>query len=157
MANSSTALKITLKVTSFVTRLLFNIVFYILVIMLIINFSKIAYEFTYQLYGPATVDAQGEGRDIIFQIKKGESTMDIAGKLELNHAIDNKYAFYLKVKLENDVIMPGTYQLTSEMTYSEIITIITDYSKSIIAEDETGTDTGAGTDNTTDKGTGEKP
>ena len=144
MANNSAAFKLTLKVSSFIARLLLNIVFYILVVMMIINFSKTAYAFTYQLYGPATMDPQGKGKDIVFQIKQGESTMDIASKLELNRAIEDKYSFYLKVKLENSVIMPGTYELASDMTYSEIITVITDYSQSIIKEEgtsETDTDT----------------
>ncbi|MDD3173616.1 MAG: endolytic transglycosylase MltG [Herbinix sp.] len=141
MATKSTTLKLTLKVTGFVTRLLLNIIFYILVIILIVNVSKLAYNFTYQLYGPVTVE-QAPGTDIIFQVKEGESTMDIASKLELNLAITNKYAFYLKAKLQKSVIMPGTYKLNSSMTYDDIITVITDYSNSIIKDDtKTGTKT----------------
>jgi UPF0755 protein len=52
----------------------------------------------------------------------------------LTHAIKNKYSFYLKAKLEKDVIMPGTYELSSDMTYEEIMSIITDYSASIIKD-----------------------
>ncbi|MDF2945287.1 MAG: hypothetical protein K0S01_4145, partial [Herbinix sp.] len=87
MATKSTSVKLTLKITSFILRLLMNIIFYVLVVILIINVSKKAYEFTYQLYGPDTVDA-APGRDIILQIKQGESSMDVASKLELNQAID---------------------------------------------------------------------
>jgi UPF0755 protein len=130
-----------------------NLFFYILVVILIINVSKFAYTFTYQLYGPDTVD-EAPGRDIIFQITKGESKMDIATKLELNHAIKSKYSFYLKTKLQEYVIMPGTYIINSSMTYNEILGVITDYSKSIVKdeegsaddstpEDDSGADTGA--------------
>jgi UPF0755 protein len=161
MANKSTAVKLTLKITSFILQLLLNIVFYILVILLIVNFSKMAYTFTYQLYGPDTVDAPGTGSPIIFQINKGESTMDIASKLKVNRAIENKYSFYLKTKLENKTIMPGMYEISTDMTYDELLTVITDYSKSIIKEEDmdTGSDTGAdnstGTDSdATDTGTG---
>jgi UPF0755 protein len=99
-----------------------------------------AFEFTYQLYGPDTVD-EAPGREIIFQIKKGESTMDIASKLELNLAIENKYSFYLKTKLQELTIMPGTYIINSSMTYKEILAIITDYSASIIKEEGTEPET----------------
>jgi len=141
MATKSTSVKLTLKITSFILRLLMNIVFYVLVVILIINFSKQAYAFTYQLYGPDTYDI-APGRDIILQINKGESSMDIASKLQLNHAIENKYSFYLKTKLQNLTIMPGTYEINSAMTYSEILAIITDYSASIVKDEDTETDSG---------------
>lgn len=145
MATKSTAAKLTFKITSFIMRLLLNIIFYIIVVILIINFSKKAFEFTYQLYGPDAVDA-APGREIIIEINKGESSMDIASKLELNRAIENKYSFYLKTKLSESVIMPGTYKINSSMTYDEILTVITDYSASLVqdksaAEAETKTDT----------------
>jgi UPF0755 protein len=139
MATKSTSVKLTLKITSFILRLLMNIIFYVLVVILIINVSKKAYEFTYQLYGPDTVDA-APGRDIILQIKQGESSMDVASKLELNQAIDNKYSFYFKTKLQNLSIMPGTYEINSSMTYEEILAVITDYSASIVKDEDAGTD-----------------
>jgi UPF0755 protein len=104
------------------------------VIILIVNVSRTAFEFTYQLYGPRTVD-EAPGREIYFQIKKGESTMDIANKLDLQNAIVNKYSFYVKTKLQNETIMPGTYIIDSSMTYDEILAIITDYSASIIQDE----------------------
>jgi UPF0755 protein len=138
MTAKSTTVKLTLKVTSFIVRLLLNIVFYVLVVLLIINISKKAFEFTYEIYGPVTVD-EAPGRDIIFQIAKGESRMDIASKLEMNRAIKNKYTFFLKTKLQEYVIMPGTYVINSSMTYDDILAVITDYSKSIV-QDKAATD-----------------
>jgi UPF0755 protein len=135
MATRSTAVKLTLKVTSLIVRMLMNIFFYILAVIVIINVSKYAYTFTYQLYGPDTVD-EAPGREIIFQINKGESKMDIAAKLEINHAIKNKYSFYLKTKLQEYVIMPGTYVINSSMTYDEILSVVTDYSKSIVKDED---------------------
>ncbi len=150
MANKSTAVKLTLKVTSFILRLLLNIIFYILVVLLIVNVSKMAFEFTYQLYGPDTVDAPGTGTPILFQIKKGESSMDIASKLDNSQAIENKYSFYIKTKLEDQVIMPGTYEISTDMTYDEILAVITNYSASIIKDEETDT----GVNPATESGTG---
>lgn len=150
MTNKSTAMKLTLKITSFIVRLLLNVMFYILAVIVIVNVSKMAFEFTYRLYGPDTLDPVGSGRQVIFQIKKGESTMDVASKLEVNRAIEDKYSFYFKTKLNDYVIMPGTYELSSDMTYDEILAVITDYSASIIKdEDATDTDTEAGTESDT--------
>lgn len=137
MGNKSTSVKLTLKITSFILRLLLNITFYILVVILIVNLSKAAFRFAYQLYGPDTAAPKGEGKKILLQIKEGESTMDVASKLELVHAIKNKYSFYLKAKLQGDVIMPGTYELSSDMTYDEILSVITDYSASVIKDPST--------------------
>lgn len=135
MATKSTAVKLTLKITSFIVRLLLNIIFYILVVFLIINFSKSAYAFAYQIYGPVTMD-EAPGREVIFQIKKGDSKMDIATRLQTYRVIENKYPFYLKTKLTEYVIMPGTYVINSAMTYEEILAVITDYSQSIVKDED---------------------
>lgn len=136
MASKSTSVKITLKVSSFILRLLMNIIFYILVVVSVIYTSNAAFDFTYQLYGPDAVDDVQHARQVYIRINKGDSTMDVAEKLELYHAIENKYSFALKVKLQELVLMPGTYKIYSSMTYDEILDIITDYSKSEVQEDE---------------------
>ncbi|MDF2513933.1 MAG: hypothetical protein K0S04_3799 [Herbinix sp.] len=130
MTNKSATMKLTLKVTSFIARLLLNVAFYILVVVLIINFSKMAYEFTYELYGPVTMSEKGKGTTVELSIDQGESTMDVASKLEISRVIRNKYAFYLKTKLGSYVLMPGTYEISTDMTYNEILSVITDYSNS---------------------------
>ncbi len=154
MTTNSTKMKLTLKVTSFILRMLMNVVFYILVIILIINVSKSAFGFAYQLYGPVAKDP-APGKDIVFQVKKGENKMDIASKLELYKVIDNKYSFYVKTEIQDFVVMPGTYVINSSMTYDQILTVITDYSQSIVKDEdsEAGSDTdedvGTGTDDST--------
>ncbi|NLO09606.1 MAG: endolytic transglycosylase MltG [Clostridiales bacterium] len=131
--SSSTSIKLTLKISSFILRLLLNIIFIILVVVLVVYGSRTAFNFTYQLYGPVAVENE-PGRTIPIRINKGESSMDIAGKLELNRVIVDKYSFYFKVKLQDKVIMPGTYRVNSSMTYDEILDVITDYSNSEVQE-----------------------
>jgi len=133
MSSSSTSMKLTLRISSFILRGLLNIIFVILAVIVVIYGSRTAYNFTYQLYGPVTVDEE-PGRTIPIRINKGESSMDIASKLEQNRVIVDKYSFYFKVKLQNKVIMPGTYKVNSSMTYDEILDIITDYSKSEVQD-----------------------
>lgn len=132
---SQTSVKITLKISSFILRLLLNIVFIALVVAFTIYGSRAAFNFTYQIYGPVTVDPE-PGRQAYIEISKGESTMDVASKLELYRVIVNKYSFYFKAKLQGKVIMPGKYEVNSSMTYDEILDIITDYSKSIVQTEE---------------------
>ncbi len=135
MSDKSTSVRVTLKVSSFILRMLLNIIFYALVVVAVIYVSKLAYNFTYQLYGPVTVD-EPPGRKIHIEIKKGDSTMDVAKKLELNRAIVNKYSFFIKTKLQDKNIKAGTYEIYSSMTYDEILDIITDYSKSYIQDED---------------------
>lgn len=159
MATNTTRVKLTIKITGLVLRLLANIFFYILVVILIINISRMAYDFTYQLYGPVSMDV-APGTDIIIEIQKGDSTMDVASKLEVKAAIMNKYAFYLRTKLEKSTIMPGTYAINTAMTYKEILAVITDYSASLVKDGEadgTGKDVGAGADVDTNSDTSSDP
>jgi len=139
MASSSTLFKVTFRITSFILRLILNLIFFGFVIFIVIYGSKTAFNFTYQLYGPVTVDPK-PGREVYIEIGKGESTMDVAKKLELYRVITNKYAFYLKAKLQNEVIMPGKYRVYSSMTYDEIFDVITDYSKSLVQSEKPDTE-----------------
>lgn len=123
MASKSTSQN-TLKILSFIIRLMLNVIFYIAVIYLIARISQLTYNFTYQIFGQVTKE-EAPGRDVEIQIKKGESTMNVASKLEFNKVIVNKYSFYVKAKLKKYVIMPGTYTVNTSMTYDEIFTIIT--------------------------------
>lgn len=125
MSTKSARTKVILNVTSFILHIFLNILFYVVVILIVVNLSKAAYDFSYQIFGNVSVDTT-PGRDVTIQIKKGESTMNIASKLEISKAITNKYSFYLKVKLTKQLIKPGTYVINSSMNYDEILAVITD-------------------------------
>ncbi len=124
MTSRPATTKLVLKITSFILRLLLNIIFYTVVVMLIISVSRQTYQFCYQIFGQVTA-SEAPGRDIEIQVKQGESTMNVASKLELNKVIVNKYSFYLKAKLKKYNIMPGTFIVNTSMTYDEIFAIIT--------------------------------
>lgn len=124
MTSRPTTAQLVLKVTSFIFRTLLNIVFYLAIIYLITVVSKNAYNFCYQIFGEVTVETE-PGRSIEIQIKQGESTMNVAKKLDLNKIIVDQYSFYVKAKLMNYTIMPGTYMLNTSMTYDKIFETIT--------------------------------
>ncbi len=124
MTSKPTNAKLTLRIANFIFRLLINTAFYLIVVFLIVSASKKTYDFCYQIFGQETVDV-APGTNVEIQIKKGESTMNVASKLQLNRIIKNKYSFYIKAKLLKHTIMPGTYTLNTSMTYDEIFDIIT--------------------------------
>ena len=109
------------------------VIFYAVVVYGIKKAAGYSYDFSYQLFGNVSVEA-APGRDVKITILKGESSMNIASKLEDAKLVTNKYSFYVKLKLKDYEIMPGTFVLNTSMTYNEILAIITDYSKSIDAE-----------------------
>jgi len=119
-----TSAQLVLRVTVGIIRILLNVLFYVVVVVLIIKASGITYDFTYQIFGQVTA-APAPGHDVDIQIKKGESSINVALKLEADKLIKNKYAFYVKAKLQSHSIMPGTYTLNTSMTYDEIFDIIT--------------------------------
>lgn len=133
MQQKSTATKIALKVAGGLLHLFLNILFYTIVVVVIIQASKYAFDFAYQVFGSVPKNPE-PGYEVEIQILKGESTMSIANKLEVSNVIVNKYSFYLKTKLKKYDIMPGTFVLNTSMDYDEILAEITDISNSIAEE-----------------------
>ena len=109
------------------------VIFYAVVVYGIRKAANYSYDFSYQLFGNVSVEA-APGRDVKVTILKGESSMNIASKLEDAKLVTDKYSFYVKLKMKDYEIMPGTFVLNTSMTYNDILEVITDYSKSIDAE-----------------------
>lgn len=134
MAPRSQTTKLILGITSFAIHVLLNILFYVIVVMLIMKYSGVAFDFAYEVFGGISTVSEAEnteGKDITITINKGESTMSIARKLELNRVIDNKYSFYLRAKLFQENIKTGTYLVNTSMNYKEIFEIITNYDNNL--------------------------
>lgn len=142
MSARTTRMKVVLNITNLVLHLFLNILFYVFIIFAITRLSIVAYDFTYQIFGSKTLE-QAPGRDVTIQIKKGESTKNISAKLELNRVIENKHSFFVKTKLMDYNLLPGTYIVNSSMTYSEILSVITDPRMNLekqVTEDEKASD-----------------
>lgn len=115
-----------LNFTSFMLQMFVTVLFYVIVILIVSNLSSSAYDFCYEIYGTVTVD-KAPGRDVTIQIEEGESTKNVAKKLELNRVIVNDTTFYIRTKLSEKTIFPGTYILNTSMSYEEILDVIADY------------------------------
>lgn len=129
----SAASKFALRVSRSVLNVFMNILFYAVVIVVIVRASSYAYDFSYQVFGSMSKDDK-PGYDVEIQILPGESTYNIAMKLETKEVIINKYSFFVKTKLKKYNIIPGTFVLNTSMDYDEILEVITDASKSITGD-----------------------
>lgn len=147
MASRSQTSKLVLRISSFVIQVLLNILFYVIVVMLIAKFSGVAYDFAYQVFGEVAAAEAGETvKDVTITIKKGESTMSIASKLEMNRVIENKYSFYLRAKLFQANIKTGKYMVNASMSYGEILDQITNYDNNLDKDEDEQDKTSSSTD-----------
>ncbi|MBS5933511.1 MAG: endolytic transglycosylase MltG [Clostridiales bacterium] len=157
MESRSQTSKLILGISSFVIHVLLNILFYVIVVMLITKYSGVAFDFAYEVFGEVAAAEAGEKvKDVTITIKKGESTMSIASKLEMNRVIDNKYSFYLRAKLFQSNIKTGKYIVNASMTYGEILDVISNYKNSLDKdedEEEKNSSSTKKSDTSTDKDT----
>lgn len=110
-----------------------NVIFYVFVFNKVTDFAGQSYDLAYRVFGDEPM-TEGAGRDVRVTILKGESTMNVASKLEDAKLIPDKYSFYLKLKLKKYEVMPGTFVLNTSMTYDDIFQVISAYSSSVEKE-----------------------
>ena len=128
MAKRSVKTKVALRITNGVLHVMLNAVFYCIVVFIIVKACSLAYNFSYQLFGDVRVDQTNPiERQLV--IEKDESTMSVASKLELYNIIKDKYSFYVRAKLTDENILPGTYVVRSDMNYDMIFDVITTETK----------------------------
>lgn len=128
--------KFLMKLTGSAARLFFDILFYSIAIIGILFLTKYSYRFCYQLFGPVSVDSEENAKETEFYIEPGDSTKEVAKKLERCGLVVNDTTFYIKTKMLNATIMPGDYMLNSGMDYEEILTVISDYGKTTDSDTE---------------------
>lgn len=143
----SSGTRVLLRLTGGFLGVCLNIVIYVILIYFLIKAVHVSYDYAYRIFGNVAVEEE-PGRDVKIQILKGESTMNVATKLETNKVILDRYSFYIKIQLGNmasgskDVssskkkydIKGGTYILNTSMNYDQILAMITDASNSIEGE-----------------------
>ena len=106
------------------TRLIIDAVFYLMAAYFLVRVSLYAKDFCYQLFGNVTVSDYEHREEKEIYIEAGESTRDIAKRLEREGLIVNELSFYVKVKINKYNIIPGTYKLNTSMNYNEILDVI---------------------------------
>lgn len=122
---ASESSKFILKMSNGLIRLFFDVLLYVFVSIVIVQSCRYAFDFCYQVFGPVAVaEEDEEGEEVEFYIASGDSTREIAKKMERSGLIKNDLAFYIKAKLNDANIQPGTYLLNTSMTYSELLETI---------------------------------
>lgn len=128
MGTASTKTRVFFRVLKGVLQLLLNIIFYVLVVLAVMELSKAAYNFSYQIFGNVVVE-EAPGTEVKVEIQQGESTSSVARKLAVKRIAVNEYSFYLRAKFttgSDKPILPGEYVLNTSMNYDEILEVITD-------------------------------
>ncbi len=110
--------------SNFVSRIVLDAVFYVFVAIFIYRFSIYARDFCFQLFGNVSVQTAENAVEKEIFIETGDSTRDIAKRLEREGLIVDELSFYVKVKINKFNIIPGTYTLRTDMNYNEILDII---------------------------------
>ena len=103
--------------------LLLNLIFYAIVVFGAVEACKLTYSFANEVFGDVMADPPpGENRT--FVIKEADDSMTIAKNLERQGIVSNAYSFYIRLRLsqsDKNVILAGTYELNTSMTYKEIL------------------------------------
>ena len=114
-------------------HIVFSICFYAVILWGIMQVTKSAYDFSYQIFGNIAMDS-APGTDVLITIRQGDTTKYIAELLEYKSIIKNKYSFFIRAKLmvnDSDPILPGVYKLNTSMNYGDIIEMITNPSENL--------------------------
>ncbi len=140
---NSSGVRVLLRISSGFLQIVLNLALYALVIWFIYKGATYVYDFAYDVMSNKSAEEE-PGREVTVQILIGESSMNVANKLETLKVIPegSHNAFYLRSKInafgakeDKGDIKPGTYKLDTSMTYKEILNIITDASNSIEKEE----------------------
>lgn len=103
-----------------------NILVLAVVIMLTYTYAGKAYEFGKEIFDDTAIDTAESAKAAVVTIPKGTSNKAVAGLLEKAGVIENKYVFLIQLMLSDykDEVVPGTYNLTTANTPTEIMQII---------------------------------
>ena len=138
----SSGTRVLLRMSGGFLQVCLNIFIYAVIIFFVIKAVHYTYDFAYRIFGNVSME-EAPGHDVKIMILKGETTMNVATKLETNKLIPEKYSFFLKVQIGNFgteegsnkyEIMGGTYVLNTSMNYEQILEVITNNKKSIEEE-----------------------
>ncbi len=111
------------RATGFTGSLLINVV----IVFFIIKVFSYAFNFTYTVFGDVA-KSPGSREAVVIEIPADSSILEIGQALEDGEIIDDKYAFFAKVKIKGygDKIKSGKFGLSASMNYDEILEIICD-------------------------------
>lgn len=107
-------------------ELCIHVLVYAFVIYLVYKAALFAYDYSYEVFGDPVMSKYNTETTTIV-VGEGATASDVASQLKKAGLIKYESAFTLRVKLEKvgDKIMPGTFELSPNMTADEMIKKLT--------------------------------
>lgn len=103
------------KIAKFFVKLaIFFVVIYLIGIRL--------YNFGYKLFYEKAM-TEGEGKEVVFEIKNNDSVEDIADNLKKVGLIDDPFVFKFRAKIYKTNFTPNVYNLRTSMTIKNMLDI----------------------------------
>jgi UPF0755 protein len=90
------------------------------VIMVVFRLAIYAYDFGFQIFADQPVSS-GDGRTVSVVVSDGLSDRELAKLLEQKGLVNDANVFYMQLKLSDDEVVSGAYELNTAMTASEMI------------------------------------
>lgn len=99
----------------------------LVIVFIVIKAFSYTFNFAYSVFGDVCADPVSREYKVI-EIPADSTILEIGDALEKNEIIEDKYVFYVKVKVKGygDKIKTGKYGLSASMSYGEILDIICD-------------------------------
>lgn len=107
----------------FVKLAIFFVVIYLLGMQL--------FKFGYRLFYERAID-EGDGKEIVFEIKTDDTVETIADNLESAGLIDDKLAFTFRAKIYKTSFTPNVYNLKTSMTIKNMLDIFDSPTEDVI-------------------------
>ncbi|MFG6382859.1 MAG: aminodeoxychorismate lyase [Lachnospiraceae bacterium] len=103
-----------------------SVLILILILFAIVKVGTVAYDLGYRVFTEPALERE-PGRDVIIQLKRGMSEMELGSLLEEKRLIDNGIVFAIQLRLSaySDKLKPGQYTLNTSQTAKEMMQIMT--------------------------------
>lgn len=104
-----------------------KLVIIIVVVMFTYRYAVEAYDFGYSVFAQEAISTAEDARVISISITEDATAMDIGKVLAEKGLIKDARLFYVQELLSghHDELVPGIYELSSDMTSKEMIEVIT--------------------------------
>lgn len=103
-----------------------SVLILILILFAIVKVGTVAYDLGYRVFTEPALERE-PGRDVIIQLRRGMSEMELGSLLEEKRLIDNGIVFAIQLRLSaySDKLKPGQYTLNTSQTAKEMMQIMT--------------------------------
>jgi UPF0755 protein len=92
----------------------------VVVIIIVFRLAIYAYDFGFQIFADLPVSS-GDGRTVSVVVSDNMSERELAKLLEQKGLINDANVFYVQIKLSDEEVVSGVYELNTAMTAAEMI------------------------------------